>query len=169
MFARLALTFHLIDTANARARGEQTVIPMVITEDTAARVARFMLEIVLPHLLRAHRAMFDTSQQTTHAEWIAGHILAERLDLITSRDVVRAYRALKAPESRDELGSVMAQLTLYDWLEPQVPTNAVKPVNVWRVNPAVHDVFAKRGAEERARRETARAELAAHLEAHRQT
>ena len=135
---------------------------MVISEQTARRAAAFMLEIALPHLLRAHRLMFSTTQ-TGHAQWIAGYIFAERLDRITSRDVVRVYRALKAPEAKNELEAVMASLVTLGWLEPELPTNTAKPVNAWAVNPAVHVKFADRAERERARRDKAREDLAAYF------
>ena len=130
LFARLALTFHLIEIADARANGTASPYPLVITEQTARRAAAFMLEIALPHLLRAHRLMFSTAQ-TGHAQWIAGYILAERLERITSHDVVRAYGSLRAPEARDELAAVMASLVTIGWLEPEAPTNPAKPVHAW--------------------------------------
>ena len=136
----------------------------MIPEQTARRAAAFMLEIVLPHLLRAHRMMFSTTQ-TGHAEWIAGYILAARFERITSRDVVRAYGALRAPEAKDELAAVMDSLVTLGWLEPENPVNPVKPVHAWSVNPAVHVRFAERAERERERREQARAALADHFEA----
>jgi hypothetical protein len=108
--------------------------------------------------------MFSTAQ-TGHAQWIAGYILAERLERITSRDVVRVYRSLRAPEARDELVAVMASLVTIGWLEPEVPTNPAKPVSAWAVNPAVHVRFADLAEREQARREKARAELAAYFAA----
>jgi Protein of unknown function (DUF3987) len=164
LFARIALTFHLIEIADAHANGTTSPYPLVISEQTARRTAAFMLEIVQPHLLRAHRLMFSTAQ-TGHAQWIAGYILAERLERITSRDVVRVYRSLRAPEARDELVAVMASLVTIGWLEPEVPTNPAKPVSAWAVNPAVHVRFADLAEREQARREKARAELAAYFAA----
>jgi hypothetical protein len=163
-FARLALTFHLIEIADARATNTTAPYPMVIQEQTARRAAAFMLDITLPHLLRAHRMMFSTTQ-TGHAEWIAGYILAERYERITSRDVVRAYGPLRPPEAKDELAAVMTSLVTLGWLEPETPANPVKPVHAWAVNPAVHVRFADRAEHEQERREKARAALAAHFEA----
>ena len=164
LFARVALTFHMIELADASAQGTPGPDPMVISEPTARRVAGFMLEIVLPHLLRAHRLMFSTAQ-TSHAEWIAGYILAERLGRITSRDVVRAYRALKAPEARRELEEVMESLVTIGWLEPEVPANKARRISAWAVNPAVHVRFGDRADQERARRARAKADAATWFEA----
>jgi hypothetical protein len=165
LFARLCLTFHLIEIADARASGEQGPPDlMVIPEETARRTAAFLFEIALPHLLRAYRLMLGTVQ-AGHAKWIAGYVLAERLERITVRDVMRVYGQLRSPEARDELAAVMASMVAVGWFEPEVPRNAAKPVHAWRVNPAVHILFARRAEQEQARRSQARKDLDAHFEA----
>lgn len=163
LFARLCLTFHLIEVADAAPVSAQAPYVDVVSEETARRAAAFMQDIVLPHLLRAEAMMFR-SVQTSHAQWIAGHILAHGLERITSRDVVRAYGALRAPEARDELAAVMAGLVTIGWLEPEIPANSAKPVWAWRVNPAVHVAFAARAAREHDLREKAREAIAADIE-----
>jgi hypothetical protein len=77
LFARLALTFHLIEVADARAKGERPITD-VVQADTAKRAAAYMRDVLLPHLLRADAIMFATVQ-TGHARWIAGFILAKQL------------------------------------------------------------------------------------------
>jgi hypothetical protein len=151
LFARLCLTFHLIEVADARA--ERNVGPYVgvVTAASAAQVAGYMRRVLLSHLLRADAVMFNTVQ-TGHAKWIAGHILAHRLDRIAVRDVVQSYKALRAPEMRGELESVMASLAAADWLDPELPRNPFKPVIAWRVNPRVHALFAERAEQERQER-----------------
>jgi hypothetical protein len=131
---------------------------MVVQEPTARRVADFMQEILLPHLLRADTLMFS-SVQAVHARWIAGHILASKYERVTSRDITRAYPALRAPECRDELANVMASLVTVGWLEPETPKNPMKPVHAWIVNPSVHIIFAERAAREDTARKKARDEL----------
>lgn len=163
-FARLALTFHLVDVADAIAAGSLSPYTLVVPADTARRTALFMLDIVLPHLLRADAVMFSTTQ-TGHARWIAGYILAHRLERIASRDVVQAYGALRAPEMRGELADVMASLVTVGWLEPEIPANPTKPVSAWKVNPAVHVLFAAKADRERRQRQEARENLAAHVDA----
>ena len=99
LFARLCLTFHLIEIADCRSWGVVQPSAGDVSVDTVERVTRFMRDIVLPHLIRADALMFKTAQ-TGHAQWIAGFILAHRLDRIQDRDIVRNYRALSAPECR---------------------------------------------------------------------
>jgi len=164
LFARLVLTFHLIDIADARCNGEQAPRLDIVPEATARRVASFMRDILLPHLLRAEAVMFSTVQ-TGHARWIAGYILAQRLERITARDITRAYGALRPPEAKDELAAVMASLVTLAWVEPEPSRNAAKPTSAWTVNPLVHDLFAARAERERKAREKIREDIATHVEA----
>ena len=158
MFARLCLTFHLIEIADARLR-EATPAPMqVISGDIAVKVAEYMRGIALPHMLRADAVMFSTDQ-TGHAKWVAGFILAHKLERIGARDLVRSYRAFKAPEAAREMAAVMHTLVSIGWLEPEEPTNPSKPVVAWVVNPAVHERFAERARQEADRRTERKAQI----------
>jgi hypothetical protein len=148
LFARLCLTFHLIELADARVNGDLGPPGDVVPTLSAERVANYMRRVLLPHLLRADAVMFKTVQ-TGHARWIAGHILARKLGRITVRDVQQNYWALRAPESRGDLDSVMTSLVGADWLDPVEPRNRARPVTTWLVNPEVHSLFAPRAEEER--------------------
>jgi Protein of unknown function (DUF3987) len=165
LFARLCLTFHLIEIANARAGGDIGPPPDVVSAATAERVARYMRRVLLRHLLRAEALMFATVQ-TGHVKWVAGHILANQLDRISVRDVYRAYNALSAPEARDELHSVMASLVSLGWLDPEQPRNPLNPVSSWRVNPLVHDLFANQARQEQQARQQRQEEIIARRQAH---
>jgi hypothetical protein len=152
LFARLCLTFHLIEVADAHAQGDLGPPVSAISAATAARVERYMRNVLLPHLLRAYELMFRTVQ-TDHARWIAGHIIAHELDRITARDVVRAYIQLRAPEDRLVLDATMAGLVTIGWLDPEKPRNPLNPVSAWRVNPMAHERFAARKEQEQAERQ----------------
>lgn len=160
-FARLLLVFHLVNIADAHARGVQPQPMEVVPEETARRTAAFMLDVLLPHLLRAEAVLFSTVQ-TNHAQWVAGYILASKAASdtlkVTARDIQRAYRPLKAPEQRRELVNVMSSLEVMGWLRAEWPDNPAIPVTTWHVNPMLHQTFAKRATEERARRDAAKAE-----------
>ena len=162
LFARLALTFHLIEIADSRVRHETGQHPGVISEATAAMAASFMRDILLPHLLRADAVMFST-EQTGHARWIAGFILARGEARVALRDIVQAYGALRAPESRRELLQVMESLVTVGWLMPEEPANPARPPSAWRVNPMVHEQFAARAAVERERRQRVRRDIGVTL------
>jgi hypothetical protein len=160
LFARLTLTFHLIDVADARARNLQAPMLTVVSETTARRAASYMRDVLLPHLLRAEAVMFSTAQ-TGHARWIAGWILANGNLRITVRDVVQAYRPLRAPECRRELLDVMESLVSVGWLRQEEQANAARPPTAWAVNPKVLTVFAVRAEQEKKSRAEARLRLAA--------
>ena len=168
LFARLCLTFHLIEAAADRVRnpGGQHPYLHIVTADTAERVRRYMRAILMPSLLRAETLMFGTTQ-TEHATWISQHILIHRLERITARDITRAYGALRAPEERATLYSVMDSLCLFGWLAP-IPRSDVQPPTTWRVNPRVHGLYSERTEAERARRAAVAEAIARERAAHRQ-
>ena len=162
LFARLCLTFHLIEIAAARVRGEIGPTIDVIPAEIAARVRRYMRGVLAPNLLRAEALIFDT-KQTDHAAWIAGYVLAHGLENITARDVVRNYRSLRSPEERGTLYNTMESLCVFGWLAPVPQRSEVKPPVAWLVNPAVHIAFAERAEAERKRRAAAREAIARHV------
>jgi hypothetical protein len=159
IFARLALTFHLVELADAQARGEQGPPAVVVSGATAGRAAGFLRDVLLPHLLRADALLF-LSRQSGHARWIAGYILASdearRAGRVAARDIQRAYGPLRAPEQRRDLEAVMASLEVVGWVRAETPDNPARPVTTWHVNPQLHLAFAERGKAERERRDRAR-------------
>ena len=159
LFARLALTFHLIEIADARAREVQSPTLTILSKENAKRAAALMRDVLLPHLLRAEAVMFNTTQ-TNHARWIAGYILAKGEGRVTLRDIVRAYGPLRPPEAKRELMEVMDSLVSVCWLRPEDQANPARPPSAWHVNPAVYSVFAARAAAEKQRRAEERARLA---------
>ena len=126
LFSRLALTFHLVEVADARARNAMKPVLTVLSEATARRAANYMRDILLPHLLRAEAIMFSTAQ-TGHARWIAGLILARNQLRITDRDVVQAYGPLRPPECRRERLEVIESLVTVGWLRPEEQSNPARP------------------------------------------
>ncbi len=158
LFARLCLTFHMIESADSNPHQTHCKPVKTITAQTAQRVADYMKDILLPHLLRADAVMFSTDQ-TGHARWVAGFILAHGLERIATRDLVRSYKAFRSPEAGREMMAVMNALVAIGWLEPEEPTNSAKPVTAWTVNPAVHSLFEARAATESARRQVLRAQM----------
>jgi hypothetical protein len=163
LFARLCLTFHLIEIAAARAAGERGPSIDVVSVETAARVRVYMREILAPMLLRADAIMF-ASRQSTHAAWIANFIIVGALDRVAARDIVQHYRPLRAPEQRETLENTMDSLCIIGWLRPEPPRGGSLKPTAWRVNPDVHLKFAERAAAERARRAAVRADIAAHVD-----
>jgi hypothetical protein len=162
LFARLSLTFHLIEIAAAHARGS-TVPPLnEVAAETASRVRRYMRAILAPSLMRAEALMFGTVQ-TEHATRIVNYVLARQLDRVTTREIVRAYHHLRPPEERATLDSTMAGLCLFGWLAPLPPRHEGATPHAWRVNPRVHILYAERAEAERKRLETLRPVMAARF------
>jgi Protein of unknown function (DUF3987) len=157
MFARIALLFHLIECADARARGVQPPMLTLLQPETARRTAIYMREIILPHLLRAEHIMFATSQ-SEHARWIADFILSKKASRIQTRDLVVSYRSF--PEDPKARLNIMESLIVAGWLEPKLSDNPAKLICSWEVNPLVHERFASFAETERLRREKIKAEMA---------
>jgi hypothetical protein len=162
LFARVALTFHLAEIGDARAKGVATPPLTVIPEITAQRAANYMRDILLPHLIRADATMFATAQ-TSHAKWIAGLILARNQPRITDRDIVHAYRPLRAPECRRERQEVMESLVTVGWLLPEEQANPSRPPAAWAVNPKVLSLFSERAERERQARAQGRKQILERL------
>lgn len=163
MFARTALTFHLIELADAHARGIEAPRVDVIREDTARRTTAWMRDVALPHLLRAE-ALFFCTVQTGHARWIAGYILASdqvrARRRVAARDIRNSYAPLRAPEHMRELAEVMASLESMGWVRAEPPPGRGRDPAAWQVNPRLHDVFAVAAEAERIRRKEAQAAVA---------
>lgn len=160
-FARIVLVFHLINHASSQPEDQAERFLEEVQEDTAKRAAAFMLEILLPHLLRAEGLLYLT-EQTGHAHWIAGFILTYDTALaagrISVRDIQRAYKPLRAPERRRELVEIMNTLEAAGWIRAELPENPARPLTSWHLNPRLQAIFADRANRERERRIAARAQ-----------
>jgi uncharacterized protein DUF3987 len=163
LFARLCLTFHLIEIAAARSRNEIGPHPQAVSAATARTVQRYMRGILAPMLLRADGLMFAT-RMTGHADWIAGYILAHKLERVTARQIAKDYGALRAPEQRSTLDMTMNSLEILGWVAGQEPTNNLaRSATTWDVNPRVHVAYKLRADAERKRREEVKAMIAEHV------
>ena len=149
IFARLCVLFHCLDHVGA---GRP---PATIPQDTAERVARFMHRFLLPHAVAFYGGVLDLSDDHDRLQAIAGYILAQRLEIVKPRDVQAGVRTMRKLERRDTTGA-LEQLEALGWLLPQSPAQRANAAPVWRVNPAVHRLFAERSDAERERREKAR-------------
>lgn len=168
IFARLTLTLHLVQIADALAQGMHVEDPHLVPSETVAMAAAYARDILLPHLLRADRLLFET-RQAGHAAWIAGFILASPAcrasSRVAARDIQRAYGPLRPPEARRELEQVMAGLETAGWCRAEAPDNPVRPIAGWTLNPALFSRFADRAAAERERRDRVQQDTAAAIQA----
>jgi Protein of unknown function (DUF3987) len=150
LFARLVCTYHVTDAV-----ADDTEPTATISGSTASQVARLMTEYLLPHAARFYTELLG-QEHLAHARWLAGHILAHQLERITARDVGRVYRELRGDGKR--IAEVMATLVLAGWAT-EIDSSG-RPATRWRINPKVHQLFDKRAADERQRRDAVRAEIA---------
>ncbi|WP_372624324.1 DUF3987 domain-containing protein [Falsiroseomonas sp.] len=163
LFARLCLLFHLIEhTDPERGEGAARLPSDTVSGRTAARVAALLRDVLLPHLLRAEAVMFATAQ-TGHARWIAGFILSKQMERVALRDLVQAYRPLRAPEQRQELLQVVDSLVAMGWLQLESQANPARSPSAWLVNPTIYTKFAARAEAERAARAAAQEEMGEKL------
>jgi hypothetical protein len=152
-FGRLSLVFHFIEHYGAPGAGGDTIPASVIGRGTAERARRYLTEFVYSHALTFYLKDLGASTMDEHALWIAGYVLARGLPAISSRDIYRAYPALKAPEKRSLIVATMRVLEMHDWVKP-VHIDRHGAEDRWTVNPAVHDGrFADIAATERNRRD----------------
>lgn len=150
-FARLLLLMHVAEHAQTG-----TYPPNEVSGETAERTERLM-SFFFDHLLFFYTSIVSSSENTSHADWLAGYILARKMDSLTIRDIVRAYRALRN-ETQDEIRAAVEPLVSFGWAAPVAPVSG--KVTTWRVNPRVHELFEERAEREKVEREAQRAALA---------
>jgi hypothetical protein len=152
-FGRLSLVFHFIEHYGASGAAVGTPPAAIISRDTAERARRYLTEFVYSHALTFYLKDLGASTMDEHALWIAGFALARGLPVISSRDIYRAYPALKSPEKRSLIAATMRVLEMHDWVKPvHIDRHGVE--DRWTVNPAVHDGrFEEIAATERRRRD----------------
>jgi hypothetical protein len=71
------------------------------------------------------------------------------------RDIYKNYEPFKKPEARSLLADTMRALEMEDWLYPSSERMREGRPTRWFVNPAVHETFAAKAAEEREARSAA--------------
>lgn len=160
IFARLALAFHLIGIADARARGVEHPPMTVVRPETAAMAAAFLTEIAIPNMLAADEIMFGGSGEED-AEWLAGFILGRRVERLTLRDLVQFRKVYRAPERRRALMAALDLMAVFGWLAPEEGRSPFSEPTAWQVNPRVHERFREIAEIERERRRRLHAELVA--------
>jgi hypothetical protein len=151
LLARLALIFHLVQLAERRVNGED-LKPRdccQVTGPTVTTAATFLRRIALPNLFRlGFETMPEDGAPVAHARWIAGHVLAHKLERVIARDIGRAFRPLRGkPLEIEQAMEIMCHAGWADQIQGRHDSQQ------WHVNPAVHTIFAKAAAEEKERRD----------------
>lgn len=144
IFARLCVVWHSILNSN---RG---VIPPEVPAETAARVATFLHEFVLPHAAAFYTSVIGPSSELEELQGIASYVLTAGLEIITMRDCQRGVHAMRSLD-RWQFQRLMERFESVGWVaqvEPPKNSNAPR----WAVNPRVHELFKQRAAAEAARK-----------------
>jgi hypothetical protein len=144
LFARLLVIFHHVAWTSVNFEP-----PEGIHVENAHQVETLMLDYLLPNAMRFYAEFYGRDEHIQHACWVADHILAHRLPIISKRDVGRAYRPLR--DNDQALERAMSYLESAGWIVPIVSGVGRRPSRWW-VDPRVHRLFAKRAAQEGARR-----------------
>jgi len=152
LYARIALTYHVVENVSARKKK----LPQFISADTASRAAKLMIDFLLPNAARFYSELTNGNQHLNHARWIAGHILAKKIYKITARDIYRAYRELR--NDPDAINKAMQALTVSGWVKPTKFGKNNLPQK-WLINLQVHIIFAERAKIEKKRRQEVRIKI----------
>jgi putative DNA primase/helicase len=155
LFARLLLIYHAIECAALR----RHPCMVQVTEDTAKRVDMLMRNYLLPHAMAYYTDILGAESDLEHARWIAGHILSKRLDVITQRDVLQAYKQWRG---LDEWRRVRIMQSLEDmgWLTAVGDDRrSRRGSHTWAVTTSVHQIFAEKAKRETATRDKVRQQI----------
>lgn len=158
LFARLLLVYHAIQCSGNRVHPSQ----VEVSGETAEQVDQLMRRFLLPHALAYYTDILGVSSDLEHARWIAGHVLSKRLDVITNRDLVQAYKQWRGMEDwrRQRIMSVLEDM---GWVLPIADDGRMtkRGITTWAINSLVHESYQLKAAEESERRDRIRAEIAA--------
>jgi hypothetical protein len=151
LLARLSLVFHLVHLAERRMAGAALADEDLcrIIGPTVDAAAMFLRRVALPNLFRlGFETLPEEGAPTAHARWIAGHVLAHKLERVIARDIGRAYRPLRGKALETE--QAMAVLCDAGWSR-RIEGRHDSPR--WSINPAIHARFEQTAAAERDRRQ----------------
>lgn len=152
LFARLCVAFHAVENAG------RVMIPSVVGEDVARRVAGFLGRFLLPHAIAFYNGILGLSDDHDRMTAVAGYILTHRLETVTARDVARGDSTMRKL-TRADVMRVFEQLEALGWVAQQPTSARVNAAPAWTVNAEVHRLFAERREREAARRAAARDQL----------
>ena len=159
LFARLLLIFHAIECAGNKIHPGSCLV----SGATARQVDRLMRRFLLPHALAYYTDVLGASSDLEHARWIAGHILSKRLDIVTHRDLMQAYKQWRGMDEWRRQ-RVLQMLEDMGWIVPfseEGIRSGRKGASSYGVVPAVHAMFAEKAQAEARRRDRLRAEIVA--------
>ncbi|HET8731353.1 MAG TPA: DUF3987 domain-containing protein, partial [Moraxellaceae bacterium] len=151
LYARLLLTYHVIDCAT------DGVYPTerMVDGHTADKVERLLCGTLLHHAIHFYSEIVDANDRQEHIRQLARLILAKGFERITKRDISLLWKASRRLEWW-ELRQIIDALCTMDWLapDPDALDTDGKP-RAWFVNPAVHSMFTAAALREQERRRAA--------------
>jgi hypothetical protein len=151
-YGELLLVMHLIEwhQTNKWFASEDDI--KVVSVTTAKRARDLMVLFLIPSAVRIYTEYFSTQNDETgrDARWIAGHILAHKLERFSDRDIYRANNRT-FQNNRERLKRALAELVNLNWLKTELPQ--------WVVNPLVHVRYAERAEQEQQQREFVKTQL----------
>jgi hypothetical protein len=155
-FGRIALAFHVIEWAED---GECEQPPLLISQETAHRARRFMLEFVYGHARCFYRTL-SGARTSEDAQSIAGLLLTRSSENteVAVRDLQRFGPArLRKAACLPRLLAAMHELDMMGWVKPATGQPVGAAPAKWKINPAINDGrFAERAEAERKRRAKAK-------------
>jgi hypothetical protein len=120
-----------------------------------------MRKFLLPHALAYYTDILGAASELEHARWIAGHILAKRLDVVTKRDLMQHYKQWRGLDDWKRQ-KVMQVLEDMGWLVAVGDTRENRRgAHTWAVTMSVHAKFSAKAAAEAEKRAMVREELLA--------
>ena len=145
IFARLCVIFHCIENVGRE-------LPIIVTADTAGRVASFLHNFLLPHAMAFYGGVLGLSDDHDRLTAVAGYILAHKLNEITNRDVQRGDRTMRGLEKKD-IERLFQQLEALGWV---IHGEVRGRSSLCIVNPKVHSLFREKAKQEATRRASIR-------------
>lgn len=149
LFARLCVIWHCVE----HHKGGR--VPETVSYETARRVRDFMVQFIRPSAVAFYAGLLGVSAGHEQLVDLASWIVSARVHEVKARDVLASGQSFRGI-SADEVRRLCEKLEAFgwgDWGEPVAKSNRPR----FLVNPRVHELFAKRGEAETARRAKARA------------
>jgi Protein of unknown function (DUF3987) len=152
LFARLLLTYHVIECASMGKYPAE----VKVSGETAEKVERLMCDVLLHHAIHFYTEVIDAHERQENVRQLARTILAKGFQRITKRDLTLHWKTSRRLEGW-EMRATIEALCNMAWLEPE--ESSTDPMDgkprAWRVNPKVHEVFARQAEREAQRRREA--------------
>lgn len=158
LWCRLALTYHVIECS------QLSVHPVnkPVSIETATAVDLFLRRFLMGHTYAFYTDLLGGGVGTDHAKWIAGYLLAGKVEQIDNRTITHAYKAWR---TTPDWVRNMTWRSLEDsgWINPVFAAGNRFKITHWLVNPLVHSAFSDIAESENQRRTRVRERLAAGL------